>query len=105
MHERLHAPAAQPDGGEQLGRRDGTGEGRESLGDADWAGVANGGTSRAGDGIFEVEWGRWVDLDDCVVQELARRSGEDLGAVLASGFGGEGGLGRLLCRWECVSFP
>lgn len=34
-----------------------------------------------------MEWGRWVDLDDCVVQELARRSGEDLGAVLAAGFG------------------
>ena len=35
-----------------------------------------------------MEWGRWVDLDDCVVQELARRSEEDLRAVLAAGFGG-----------------
>lgn len=40
-----------------------------------------------------------------MVQELAGRSGEDLGAVLAAGFGGEGGLGRLLSRWERVSFP
>lgn len=93
MRERLHAAAAQPDGGEQLGRHDGTGEGQRSLGDADGAGVADGGTSRAGDGIFEVEWGQWVDLDDCVVRELAERSGEDLGAVLAAG-----GLGCLLSR-------
>jgi len=93
MHERLHAAAAQPDGGEQLGRRDGTGEGQESLGDADEAGVADGSMGRAWEGIFEVEWGRWVDLDDFVVQELAGRSGEDLGVVLAAG-----GLGCLLSR-------
>jgi len=103
MRERLYA-AAQPDGGKQLGRHDRMREGQEPLGDADGAGMADGGMARAGDGIFEVKWGRWVDLDDCVVQELARRSGEDLGAVLAAGFGGEGGLGRLLSRWECVGF-
>ena len=43
------------------------------MGVADGAGVADGGTGGAGDGIFEVEWGQWVDLDDCVVRGLAGR--------------------------------